>query len=92
MISILYSCILKRVILISKPLEFSKVKKNAKLMNYSAEYTGALVSVKWRFGDGSTGTDTMLTSTYAAAGTYEAKVKKDGSEYTSIPKRTFTVN
>jgi PKD repeat protein len=71
---------------------------NPKLMNYSAEYTGTgtLVSVKWTFGDGSTGTGTAVTHTYAAAGTYEAKaevtVKKDGTECTSIPKRTVTVN
>ncbi len=132
----------KSVILISKPLKFSKMKKiatvlilfaavlisnscsksddeaivdclaesifvkihnstdatNPKLMNYSAEYTGTgtLVSVKWTFGDGSTGTGTAVTHTYAAAGTYEAKaevtVKKDGTECTSIPKRTVTVN
>ncbi|RYJ39435.1 PKD domain-containing protein [Flavobacterium anhuiense] len=71
---------------------------NPKLMNYSVTYdgTGTLVSVKWTFGDGTTGTGAVVTHTYAAAGTYEAKaevtVKKDGQECTSIPKRTVTVN
>ncbi|WDF63276.1 PKD domain-containing protein [Flavobacterium sp. KACC 22763] len=71
---------------------------NPKLMNYSVEYsgTGTLVSVKWTFGDGTSGTGTTVTHTYAAAGTYEAKaevtVKKDGGECTSVPKRTVTVN
>ncbi len=71
---------------------------NPKLMNYSVGYsgTGTLVSVKWTFGDGSTGTGQEVTHTYAAAGTYEAKaevtVKKDGADCTSIPKRTVTVN
>ncbi|MEN2486714.1 PKD domain-containing protein [Flavobacterium sp. B11] len=71
---------------------------NPKLMNYSVEYTGTgtLVGVKWTFGDGSTGTGTAVTHTYAAAGTYEAKaevtIKKDGAECTSVPKRTVTVN
>ncbi|WP_294959482.1 PKD domain-containing protein [uncultured Flavobacterium sp.] len=71
---------------------------NPKLMNYSAEYTGTgtLVSVKWTFGDGSTGTGAVVTHTYAAAGTYEATaevtVKKDGQQCTSVPKRSVTVN
>lgn len=71
---------------------------NPKLMNYSATYdgTGTLVSVKWTFGDGTTGTGAVVTHTYAAAGTYEAKaevtIKKDGQECTSVPKRTVTVN
>lgn len=71
---------------------------NPKLMNYSVEYsgTGTLISVKWTFGDGTTGTGKEVTHTYAAAGTYEAKaevtVKKGGTECTSVPKRTVTVN
>ncbi|UPZ16515.1 PKD domain-containing protein [Flavobacterium humidisoli] len=71
---------------------------NPKLMNYSVEYTGTgtLSSVKWSFGDGTTGTGAVVTHTYTAAGTYEAKaevtVKKDGAECTSVPKRTVTVN
>lgn len=71
---------------------------NPKLMNYSVEYTGTgtLVGVKWSFGDGTTGTGAVVTHTYTAAGTYEAKaevtIKKDGGECTSTPKRTVTVN
>lgn len=71
---------------------------NPKLMNYSAEYlgTGKLVSVKWTFGDGATGNGAVVSHTYAAAGTYEAKaevtISIDGKECTSIPKRTVTVN
>jgi len=44
-------------------------------MNYSVEYTGTgtLSSVKWTFGDGTTGDGTTVTHTYNAAGTYEAK-------------------
>lgn len=71
---------------------------NPKLMNYSVEYTGTgtLSSVKWTFGDGTTGEGTTVTHTYNAAGTYEAKadvtVKKNGSECTSSPKRNVTIN
>ncbi|UWY29052.1 PKD domain-containing protein [Flavobacterium sp. TR2] len=71
---------------------------NPKLMNYSAEYTGTgtLVSVKWNFGDGTSATGATVTHTYAAAGEYtataEVTVKKDGSECTSSPKRTVTIN
>ncbi len=71
---------------------------NPKLMNYSVEYsgTGTLTSVKWNFGDGTTGTGATVTHTYTAAGEYiataEVTVKVDGSECTSIPKRTVTVN
>lgn len=71
---------------------------NPKLMNYSATYsgTGTLASVKWDFGDGTTGTGAVVTHTYTAAGTYEAKaevtVNKDGERCTSIPKRSVTVN
>ncbi len=70
---------------------------NPKLMNYSVEYsgTGTLSSVKWNFGDGTTGTGTTVTHTYAAAGEYtataEVTVKKEGSECTSSPKRTVTI-
>ncbi|RUT69912.1 PKD domain-containing protein [Flavobacterium cupreum] len=70
---------------------------NPKLMNYSVEYTGTgtLSAVKWNFGDGSTGTGTTVAHIYASPGTYEAKadvtVKKNGSECTSSPKRTVTV-
>ncbi|KAF2514590.1 PKD domain-containing protein [Flavobacterium foetidum] len=71
---------------------------NPKLMNYSVEYsgTGTLSSVKWNFGDGTSATGAVVTHTYTAAGTYEATaevtVKKDGSECTSSPKRSVTVN
>lgn len=70
---------------------------NPKLMNYSVEYsgTGTLSSVKWNFGDGTSGTGATVTHTYAAAGEYtataEVTVKKDGSECTSSPKRTVTI-
>ncbi|MFC0778329.1 PKD domain-containing protein [Flavobacterium sp. HJSW_4] len=71
---------------------------NPKLMNYSITYdgTGTLSSVKWTFGDGTTGTGATVTHTYTAAGTYEAvaeiTVKKGGSECGSTRKRTVTVN
>ncbi|MDQ1167849.1 PKD domain-containing protein [Flavobacterium sp. SORGH_AS_0622] len=71
---------------------------NPKLMNYSVEYTGTgtLSSVKWSFGDGTVATGAAVTHTYAAAGEYTATaavtIKKDGSECTSSPKRTVTIN
>ncbi|WP_264531622.1 PKD domain-containing protein [Flavobacterium sp. N502540] len=71
---------------------------NPKLMNYSVGYSGSgtLIGVKWTFGDGTTGTGKDITHTYPAAGTYEVSAEVtvgiNGSECTSIPKRTVTIN
>jgi hypothetical protein len=79
-------------------LHHSTDASNPKLVNYSIEYTGSntLSSVKWTFGDGSTGTGAVVTHTYSTAGTYEVKadvtVKKGGSDCTSSPKRSITIN
>ncbi|SHG63013.1 PKD domain-containing protein [Flavobacterium defluvii] len=71
---------------------------DSKKINYSIEYTGSrtLSSVKWTFGDGSTGTGTSISHTYAAAGTFEVKAdvttKNGNAECTSSPKKSITVN
>ena len=79
-------------------LKHSADGADSKKINYSIEYAGTrtISSVKWTFGDGTTGTGISVSHTYAAAGTFEVKADvttKDGrSECTSSPKKSITAN
>jgi len=67
-------------------------------VNFEAEYLGdyTVESVKWEFGDGSSGTGTTTSHTYATAGTYEMKVTvnlKEGKKTCSFTKdKSITIN
>lgn len=71
---------------------------DSKKINYPIEYAGTktITSVKWTFGDGTTGEGMNVSHTYAAAGTFEVKAdvttKEGSSACTSSPKKSITVN
>ncbi|KFF04755.1 PKD domain-containing protein [Flavobacterium reichenbachii] len=79
-------------------LKHSVDAADSKKINYSIEYNGSrtLSDVKWTFGDGTTGTGTSVSHTYAAAGTFEVKAdvttKEGNATCTSSPKKSITVN
>ena len=71
---------------------------NSHNIKFDVEYNGdkTISSVKWNFGDGSTGTGNQVSHTYASTGTYEVKVSitvTEGGKYCSfIPIKSVTVN
>ncbi|MCF1191434.1 PKD domain-containing protein [Mangrovimonas sp. AS39] len=71
---------------------------NSHIINFDVEYNGdrTISSVKWNFGDGSTGTGNEVSHTYATTGTYEVKVSitvtEGGKSCSFVPIKSVTIN